>query len=132
MITAVFRIMQGSYKLVNECMFVVTSLLCFQFDVLSLMPLDLFYLKVGVVPWLRLPRYLKVSAFSLHVETIMHFLIWFIKKLHLNYVCEIESTSRLKKKIATCISSLTLHLNINTKYTYKCSYSNTVEAFTWS
>lgn len=37
-----------------------------------------------------------------------------------------------KKKIATCISSLTLHLNINTKYTYKCSYSNTVEAFTWS
>lgn len=67
--------MQGSYKLVNECMFVVTSLLCFQFDVLSLMPLDLFYLKVGVVPWLRLPRYLKVSAFSLHVETIMHFLI---------------------------------------------------------
>ncbi|KAK3086855.1 hypothetical protein FSP39_024446, partial [Pinctada imbricata] len=34
-----------------------------EFDFLSLLPLDLFYLLTGVVPWLRLPRVLKIQTF---------------------------------------------------------------------
>lgn len=36
------------------------SLLLFQFDVISLVPLELFYFKTGINPLLRLPRLLKV------------------------------------------------------------------------
>ncbi|XP_050395780.1 cyclic nucleotide-gated cation channel beta-3 isoform X2 [Patella vulgata] len=35
----------------------------FRLDVLALMPLDLFYLLVGVNPWLRVPRLLKIQTF---------------------------------------------------------------------
>lgn len=38
-----------------------------QFDVASLVPLELFYFKTGINPLLRLPRLLKVR-FSLHVQ----------------------------------------------------------------
>lgn len=37
----------------------------FQMDVLSLLPLDFFYFWVGFNPWLRLPRFLKVSTVKL-------------------------------------------------------------------
>ncbi|XP_041375408.1 cyclic nucleotide-gated cation channel beta-1-like isoform X2 [Gigantopelta aegis] len=35
----------------------------FKMDMLSLMPLDLFYFLTGVNPWLRLPRLLKIQTF---------------------------------------------------------------------
>lgn len=59
-----------------------------------------------------------MSAFPLNVETIMHFLIKCIKTLHHYYACEIEITFRSK---TLTIMSNALHLNINAKYTYKCT-----------
>ncbi|KAJ8303480.1 hypothetical protein KUTeg_019876 [Tegillarca granosa] len=40
-----------------------TKKLMFKFDLLSLLPLDLLYLVVGVIPWLRFPRILKIQTF---------------------------------------------------------------------
>ncbi|XP_052716502.1 cyclic nucleotide-gated cation channel beta-1-like isoform X3 [Crassostrea angulata] len=66
----------------------------FKFDVLSLIPLDLFYLKVGVVPWLRLPRYLKIQTFweffercdqavrSAHILRIIKTMIYMLFLIH--------------------------------------------------
>lgn len=44
----------------------------FKFDVVSLVPLELFYFKTGVNPLLRLPRLLKVTPPTklLHSETL--------------------------------------------------------------
>ncbi len=38
----------------------------FQFDVASLVPLELFYFKTGINPLLRLPRLLKVRFITVH------------------------------------------------------------------
>ncbi|XP_022344141.2 uncharacterized protein LOC111137130 isoform X4 [Crassostrea virginica] len=66
----------------------------FKFDLLSLTPLDLFYLKVGVVPWLRLPRYLKIQTFweffercdqavrSAHILRIIKTMIYMLFLIH--------------------------------------------------
>lgn len=42
------------------CLHYISGCTGFQMDVLCLLPLDFFYLKVGVNPLLRLPRCLKV------------------------------------------------------------------------
>lgn len=120
MITVVLRIMQGAY-------FVVTSLLWFQFDVLSLIPLDLFYLKVGVVPWLRLPRYLKVSAFPLHLETIIHFLISWIK----HYTITMLAKLRLRWGRKHLLSWVLQNTHINVHVLFKYSWSLCMKIFNW-
>lgn len=51
----------------------------FQFDIFSLMPLDLFYILVGISGtsvWLRLPRIFKVSAMSL-----LSFVTWHVSSV---------------------------------------------------
>ncbi|XP_060076393.1 uncharacterized protein LOC132556018 [Ylistrum balloti] len=67
----------------------------FKFDVLSLLPLDLFYLLLGVVPWFRLPRLLKIQTFwefyqrcdqavkSAHVLRIIKTMTYMLFLIHL-------------------------------------------------
>ncbi|XP_021371305.1 uncharacterized protein LOC110461901 isoform X2 [Mizuhopecten yessoensis] len=67
----------------------------FKFDVLSLLPLDLFYLLWGVVPWFRLPRLLKIQTFwefyqrcdqavkSAHVLRIIKTMTYMLFLIHL-------------------------------------------------
>ncbi|XP_062611191.1 cyclic nucleotide-gated cation channel beta-1-like isoform X2 [Saccostrea cucullata] len=66
----------------------------FKFDVLSLLPLDFFYFKVGVVPWLRFPRYFKIQTFweffercdqavrSAHILRIIKTMIYMLFLIH--------------------------------------------------
>ncbi|XP_069114522.1 uncharacterized protein [Argopecten irradians] len=67
----------------------------FKFDVLSLLPLDLFYLMLGVVPWFRLPRLFKIQTFwefyqrcdqavkSAHVLRIIKTMTYMLFLIHL-------------------------------------------------
>ncbi|XP_056022845.1 cyclic nucleotide-gated cation channel beta-1-like isoform X6 [Ostrea edulis] len=66
----------------------------FKFDVLSLMPLDFFYFRVGVVPWLRFPRYFKIQTYweffercdqavrSAHILRIIKTMIYMLFLIH--------------------------------------------------
>ncbi|XP_033753967.1 uncharacterized protein LOC117337215 isoform X3 [Pecten maximus] len=67
----------------------------FKYDVLSLLPLDLFYLIFGVVPWCRLPRLFKIQTFwefyqrcdqavkSAHVLRIIKTMTYMLFLIHL-------------------------------------------------
>lgn len=68
--------LRGFGGLLCRCGTHVASSSVAQFDVASLVPLELFYFKTGINPLLRLPRLLKVAFIYSFYSLLQQPLIW--------------------------------------------------------